>query len=222
MKLPKTRTTINPPKKAVPKALPKALPKATPKAAPVKAAPPKAIRKPAPPKKAPEARPKPPVEKEVVTYEETKIETAVATLERPSEEAPEPVVAAERERPASEPRPADSVQEQGQTTVEALTKLEYNQLYPLWKRLNKGVPDGTFVTLRKQDDLPKTRYMRKAEAMHRGTIPASPPVRGAYYCPYCMIYMPFHNDTYMGYTRCCGCGISTKDYHTRGDNPHAD
>lgn len=188
------------------------------KTEPKKAVPTHAPKK-AVPKKAPSVK-TPPVGVDIFAFEEPEEKAPVRTSQEPREEASKPVASSESERPAGEPRPADSPSE-GQTTIEALTKLEYNQLYPLWKRLNKGTAAHVFLTLRKREDLPKTRYMRKSEALHRGTVSKTPPERGALYCPYCMTYMPFHNDNYTGYTRCCGCGISTKDYHTSGDNPHA-
>lgn len=178
---------------------------------------PKPMQRPLPPKKTAPTAPK-----EVKTVEPKK-EAPVKRQANPSKEAQEPAPPATSDSEGSEPRltyqkPEGAKTPVGQMTLSQLKTMEYNAQKALFKTLNTGVPVEEFVTLRRKDDLPKGMVMRLAEAQQRKIVGNKRPAKDAYYCPYCVNYMPFHAHSFTGYDKCTGCGISTMDFYTRADN----
>lgn len=83
----------------------------------------------------------------------------------------------------------------------------------LWMTMNTEYSGERFVTLLRPSELPRKVLM---EDIPGGAKEKAS--RGAYFCAYCGDWMPFKSYGYTGYTKCIGCGISTKDFYTCGAN----
>lgn len=138
------------------------------------------------------------------------------------------IIAGKRTSPPTEPRPAptrkgaddfEEERDRRQISLDAMKAMSIEDRHKLFRELNKDTASEIFMTVRKE--LPKQLVMRKDEAILRGLIkPEAPRVKSlkVYYCGYCVDYMPFTSHSFTGYTKCCGCSISTRDFYIRADN----
>lgn len=209
----------------------KEVPKRTPIAPPArKRVPAPAVRNPESPASAPAAKPvETPVEppkatrrakvtpKEVKPVEQTpKVEQKVERKVSPSPEAPKPTIPAGSHHPEPGPRHTDKPEEK-RVSIEAMRAMEPEERYKLFKSLNKD-PDK-FIPIR--NELPKMMQMRKDEALIRELISEkAPKAKGhtIHYCPYCVDWQIFHHHSWIGYNKCIGCSITTKDFYVAVDN----
>lgn len=129
-----------------------------------------------------------------------------------STKASKPVISGERPTESRKPRSAYSREEipeyEGQVTMLTMRGMTFAARHDLWKQLNTHTED--FVTLLKPSELP-----RKVQREDR---PGTAPNKEALFCPYCSEWMKFRVYSYSGYTKCTGCGISTRDFYTCAAN----
>lgn len=187
-------------------------------------------KKPAPPKPKPQNKELPKSTKPKTTNKEVKKDGTKAKKEQPSkqakagasEEVTKPASSSGSGREESRPRPANQREDipkvEGQLNYAQLKELSYTARVELFRNLNKGSTEK-FIQLIKREELPKKLVMRKLEAEERGVLDKKPS-RDAkvYYCPYCVDYMKFIAHSFTGYDRCCGCGMTTKDFYISADN----
>lgn len=157
--------------------------------------------------------------KEVKTVEPKK-EAPKQVEPRPSEEAPKPTVSTGSHAPQAEPRPSASREERA-ISSEAMREMSFEDRYKLYKLLNTN-PE-VFTPIVRKSDLPRTGVsMRKDEALLRKLIserpPKAPKMGEVHYCPYCVDWQLFVPFTWTGYTKCCGCSMSTRDWYVSADN----
>lgn len=138
-----------------------------------------------------------------------------------SAKASKPIVASERKSQPTEPRPTDTREDferhEEQLTAERMRELSVSAKKELFKKLNKKSLESQFITMLKPSEIPKKNYMRLKEAQIRKII-GDRPTKDALYCAYCIDWQPFQLHAWTGYKKCCGCGISTKDFHVACDN----
>lgn len=162
-------------------------------------------------------------EKSQVVPKKTEVpNTRSHSTEGKGKEATKPVTTSGRQSPPAQSRPASkgtTTNQQGRISVEAMRQMSIEDRHKLFKSLN--VNPEVFVPIRKE--LPKKMEMRKDEAILRGIIPEKAPkvpkwIDYVGYCCYCVDWQPFHQHSWSGYKKCCGCGITTKDFYIGIDN----
>lgn len=173
----------------------------------------KSVRKPVIPKQVPPVQQKE-VEPHGKKEEEVKVSPGEGT------EASKPDITSERQSLPAKLRPAHPG-ENRKVSTEEMRAMTMEQRYELFRSLNRDESAEVFIPIRKE--LPKQVQLRKAEAVIRkiidGKVPKTP--KGAdsvYYCPYCVDWQPFHNFSWLGSVKCCGCTISVRDFYTSTDN----
>lgn len=126
-------------------------------------------------------------------------------------QASEPVASARITESRGLGEDTEGTEQAGQVSLIPYQKMGAVERHALWKRLNRGTPEHMFVTVLRQDALPK-RVAREDSA---GIKPAG---KGILWCCYCGDWTTFENFSYLGSHRCTGCGMSTKDFHIRSAN----
>jgi len=102
-------------------------------------------------------------------------------------------------------------------TSEQVRRMSMTERVEAWKVLNEAERTD-FIPLRKAEELKRLTPILLAEAILRNLVTERGPGKGTYYCPYCVDWMPFRTHGWTGYTRCCGCSMTTMDYYIRSDN----
>lgn len=122
-----------------------------------------------------------------------------------------------KSKPA-ESRPAHQ-RADGRVTSTEMRAMEHDARYKLFLSLNKR-PDK-FIPI--CHERPKSMQMRKDEAILRNIVPPKAPKgikgsAGTFFCPYCVDWQVYHSHVWIGYNKCTGCSISTKDFYVAADN----
>lgn len=143
--------------------------------------------------------------------EESKKDTIPPRPVRESTQASEPVTTDERQDNDAEFRPAytreSNPEASGQMTRLELLATPLAERLERWKRLNQDT--SRFTTLLKPHELPKKVTTERIPGGAK-----NPTMKGVYWCPFCGDWQPFKVFSYTGYTKCCGCGISARDFYT--------
>lgn len=136
-------------------------------------------------------------------------------------EASKPIITSKRPSEQTEPRPADKREKyagESRLTSEEMRSITVEDRVKLFRSIN-GHSEEFYPLLK---ELPKRMQMRKDEALIRNLIhekaPKAPRGMVIYYCAYCVDWQPFYNHAWVGYIKCCGCSMSTKDFYICADN----